>query len=517
MNHLSIWLGLALSVTAVHAQSNRLLQTHPAHGSTGVGTSTTVTFQFHHMIPEEVTLDDIRDAIVPYPEDRIEIHEAAILPGRMSVAYSVTHQAGTDYWWTFSADWLLRNQVVSYSTAASRPSTTLEATLSGGGGYEKGFAILSANADFPFTNERPDGIGGLAVIDSYGVIRFEGVRPGAYYVTIVTGHFDIGIHDADLDGLPDPVAIGSTPVQGLEIAARPMEQYLYPISSEQRWATAIEAATAMRSDATLKMLAGYDLVSIPVDPTSPFRNPKPNGRSLAWSYVFHSPSTGEVIDVEMMSNGYAASIRDEAERPDGIDRMPALPDGAVSSDAAIASAARNGMDAFLEAVGTEVNIMVSYSLGFGAEGLGLPFEVPDRFVWHIGLMSIAEGPGVPVVEIYQAVIDAQTGQPYGHVSTSVDRGPDPIFPDDEPVALYANYPNPFNPSTAIPFQVNTAGRVRLSVYDVLGREVAVLVDGMLAPGSHTARFDAAGLASGVYLVRLEMGGTSLTRRMTLAR
>ena len=71
--------------------------------------------------------------------------------------------------------------------------------------------------------------------------------------------------------------------------------------------------------------------------------------------------------------------------------------------------------------------------------------------------------------------------------------------------LYQNYPNPFNPSTVVGFQIPAFDHVRLIVYDLLGREVAVLVDEPKAAGRHEVRFNAAGLASGVYTYRLSAG------------
>ncbi len=81
----------------------------------------------------------------------------------------------------------------------------------------------------------------------------------------------------------------------------------------------------------------------------------------------------------------------------------------------------------------------------------------------------------------------------------------------------ANYPNPFNPVTVIAYRLLEPGRVRLAIYDVLGRQVAVLVNGHAHPGRHTATFDGAGLASGIYLVRLEADGTTRTLRITLMK
>jgi hypothetical protein len=98
-------------------------------------------------------------------------------------------------------------------------------------------------------------------------------------------------------------------------------------------------------------------------------------------------------------------------------------------------------------------------------------------------------------------------------TTPVHEGPP--LPGD--VVLEQNYPNPFNPVTVIRFDVQREAWVRLAVYDLLGREVAVLVEGMNGPGSHTVTFDASNLASGVFVVRLTAGDAIRVRRMVLAR
>ena len=84
-------------------------------------------------------------------------------------------------------------------------------------------------------------------------------------------------------------------------------------------------------------------------------------------------------------------------------------------------------------------------------------------------------------------------------------------------ALKQNYPNPFNSTTVVSYEVSVAGSVRVAVYDLLGREVSVLVDEQRAPGSYDVRFDASGLASGVYLYRLTSGSFVQTRKMVLLR
>jgi hypothetical protein len=83
--------------------------------------------------------------------------------------------------------------------------------------------------------------------------------------------------------------------------------------------------------------------------------------------------------------------------------------------------------------------------------------------------------------------------------------------------LNQNHPNPFNPTTVVSFGLPESGRIRLAVYDILGREVAVLADGSFAAGWHQVRFDAAGLATGMYLYRIQTGATVITKRMVLLK
>ena len=76
-----------------------------------------------------------------------------------------------------------------------------------------------------------------------------------------------------------------------------------------------------------------------------------------------------------------------------------------------------------------------------------------------------------------------------------------------------NYPNPFRQMATIAYRLPAPGHVRLTVYDVLGRELAVLVDERQSAGSHSAKLDASSWPSGVYLYRLEAGNQVATGRL----
>ena len=80
-----------------------------------------------------------------------------------------------------------------------------------------------------------------------------------------------------------------------------------------------------------------------------------------------------------------------------------------------------------------------------------------------------------------------------------------------------NYPNPFNPSTTIKYELPKNSEVRLSVYDMLGREVSVLVNERSDAGVHEVKFDGSTLATGVYFYRLQAGDFVQSKKLVLLK
>jgi hypothetical protein len=123
----------------------------------------------------------------------------------------------------------------------------------------------------------------------------------------------------------------------------------------------------------------------------------------------------------------------------------------------------------------------------------------------------AQLPGVPI----------STGLPPFDILVAATA---PVGAGDLPVAtaLGANYPNPFNPSTAIPFSLDRASKVTLRVFDASGRWVTTLFDGPESAGAHVATWDGraadgSAAASGVYFVRLDAAGVSAARKIVLLK
>ncbi len=84
-------------------------------------------------------------------------------------------------------------------------------------------------------------------------------------------------------------------------------------------------------------------------------------------------------------------------------------------------------------------------------------------------------------------------------------------------ALVQNYPNPFNPSTTIRYALTEAGLVSLRVFNILGQQVAELVDAEQGAGYREVTFDAAGLPGGIYFYRLRVNGYHEERKMMLLK
>ncbi|HAX50306.1 MAG TPA: T9SS type A sorting domain-containing protein [Ignavibacteria bacterium] len=83
--------------------------------------------------------------------------------------------------------------------------------------------------------------------------------------------------------------------------------------------------------------------------------------------------------------------------------------------------------------------------------------------------------------------------------------------------LNQNYPNPFNPSTQLSYDLKTDGNVKLTVFNLVGQSVRVLVDGYQTAGYYEVTFDANDLPAGIYLYKLQVGDYSSVKRMTLVK
>jgi hypothetical protein len=144
---------------------------------------------------------------------------------------------------------------------------------------------------------------------------------------------------------------------------------------------------------------------------------------------------------------------------------------------------------------------------------GPPGHWYEFFEWRIqdslGLVSLRVEPG----DSWYLTGARIAGDTIGILTTL--KGDEEQLPEE--AILMQNYPNPFNSSTTIKFSVPKSGFVTLKVFDLLGREIAMLVNEVMNPGVYERRFGGSGLASGVYLYRFSAGGLTQTRKLLLLR
>jgi hypothetical protein len=126
---------------------------------------------------------------------------------------------------------------------------------------------------------------------------------------------------------------------------------------------------------------------------------------------------------------------------------------------------------------------------------------------------------------YYTAWKAQTAAENTRIATWLNTGSDPLGPQAVTTKpglpgtyeLAQNYPNPFNPSTQIEYSIPQRGLVSLKVYNLLGQEVATLFNDVQNAGNYVATFNGTGLASGVYLYRMQSGNASLTKKFVLMK
>jgi hypothetical protein len=110
--------------------------------------------------------------------------------------------------------------------------------------------------------------------------------------------------------------------------------------------------------------------------------------------------------------------------------------------------------------------------------------------------------------VYAGKVDSQ-----GNVITSVPFSSQ-IAPPME-IALFQNFPNPFNPETVIRYQISVVSHIKLTVFDLLGREIAILVNERKEPGEHSVRFVGQNFPSGIYFYQLIAGTQTITKKMVI--
>lgn len=179
-----------------------------------------------------------------------------------------------------------------------------------------------------------------------------------------------------------------------------------------------------------------------------------------------------------------------------------------------------------------VNIALGDTLTFFISARNIDFTIPEVAVTNMPATATFD----PETKKFYWIVDEEMPSPMTYTatsskgSTSIDvifvdaegNGNTSVSNEDERskidrYILAQNYPNPFNPSTTISFVLPQASQVSLKVYNMIGQEVATLVNERLNSGTQSIQFDASNLSSGMYIYRLQAGDFSKTKKMLLIK
>jgi len=168
-------------------------------------------------------------------------------------------------------------------------------------------------------------------------------------------------------------------------------------------------------------------------------------------------------------------------------------------------------------VSPQLNVMRKMFGSPGGDPISVDVSEPTLVSKTATLDNVTDITKTGVVVFVQSISTKKIFQseyiPYSSLTTTSVEGITEQTPSS--FSLRQNFPNPFNPSTLITYELPKESYVSLTVYDIVGRRTGTLVDRVQSAGTHTARFDAAGLSAGIYFYRLQSNGQSRIKKMVL--
>jgi hypothetical protein len=483
---------------------------NPADGTTGVPTTATLSITFSGAIDTTQKLGDDGLGIITnidtltaewYSTDRQTVYFNVRLGSNrvyFVCIYWVPGVGGTN---------LTNPSVMTFTTASAFPTPgyQVSGTVSGGtSGFSPAYSLV-ALADGPMTEGKPNIIIGT-LANASGLFSFSGIPAGTYW--------PLAIKDGNGDGYLDPTGgdpLGTGDSIKVVNAAVTDINLVYTVVAPVSFHESLEKSgtipsSTLPSDKTLLMCYCWD-----VDTT---------GRASHWNFYYSSASTGKYYIAEV---GPMDLHVDSVTAPDAQwfkDKRPiTAPATAARSESVIVHAENAGGRAWRYAANPGGGAIFKLSMSLmdmrTSQFTGLLVD-PSKNYWGVEYEfgTYPRPDSFAQIRVKRFIADFTTGEIIS-ASTAVD--------DDSPGAapstmvLSQNYPNPFNPTTTVSWQLPEAAKVRLTVYDLLGRQVALLANETQEAGVHMATWNALGMASGVYYYRLETGGRSEMKKMVLMK
>jgi hypothetical protein len=477
-----------------------IISSSPADGAVNVPLTTTVSFTFN--LPLDTTADFSGYPISfagENPMPYLHVTGISFSPDLITVLLSVVHDSVADYCWIVIG---ARSQdghslsvpfALNYSTTPTHGLHTISGTVSMPGYELPEHFLVAALAGYPFSDYSPGRSATIA--HDHGLYTLPYLRDG-YYWLLAAADMDsngvleegepIGCYDPDSNGHADSVVVAGADLQGIDFTIDSLPYV--PARFYLQMAESLAATVA--PDQELKSIWTHHVED----------SVNHEGLSLGWTYEFFSPwLVDSVTYVDIDGHGH---IYVQAEAPPN---MLTIPSDFLDSPVADSVADQNGGTQFCAQ-----HLVTEWSFDGGTTYTQYYWD-PTAIYWHV--MFVAHEQGTEIA--FHAFVDMITGELLWTGITGVSEGLAGTLPQQ--YALYQNYPNPFNAITTISYDLPKSAHISLRVFDLLGRQVAVLKDGMMEAGSHRVTFDGSSLASGIYFARLDAGKFSQTKKLMLLK
>jgi hypothetical protein len=492
-------------VSATAFGQHRLVSSSPASGTSGVASHLTLELTFNAALDSTQTFSN--DAgyftnIDSISLDHYSTDKNTVFIKGVCRPDSVSFFAG--YSWKFSGGAKLDTPFVVLLTAGgSFIGNTVSGTITSvvPGVSPGGALVLLATA--PITGgEQPSFFTGTVSLPG-GSFSIPWVPYGTWYpVTAVDVNKDANIDPSGGDAIAvgNGVLVNNSNVSNVALQ--------FGVANPFCFAEAIDSVNTivgqLPSDHVLRSIQTYNADS--------------TGRSQEWEFKYTSASAGQGYKSRVSHFGLGTKTIDAIELP-WVQQLKPIGNPALAAlaDSVVARAERNGGKEFRHTpVSDTLHFQLELTLG-DLKFSDFSLMVPDQSKLYWGVKyafynQVASDSSSDVLS-KKFICDFTTGAILGATGVS-ESGPSLI---PETYSLFQNYPNPFNPSTIISFDLPLREDVKLTVYSLLGQEIATLVNGIVPAGRHEVRFDGSKLSSGVYFFRLSTPHGNFTKSMVLAK
>ena len=503
MKRFSGLLLIAALVSSVAFGQLTITSTTPANGATNVSLSTTVSITFSAPLDDSWGLNMDRGA---FTNANITGSPTYSLDKR-TVSFPVTLTAGKVHFFVVSyakagdGTTLAVPYGFYFTPGTAFPTATVSGTVTAGtSGVDPSRSLVVLSRTDP-SGDDPDLFIGT-VADASGAFTVPYVANGGYY-PIAAKDTDndgsINPEGGDALGFGDSITVSGANITGVQIALRSFP----PLNWQAAIDSAAVLAAALPADRELRLVRAWTIDTI--------------GRSPEWTFYYVSPSLSIGAEIQIRNMSTSVNMLD----PWWYSWMTSMKPitnlaGAASASAFITNVENAGGRVFRrEAHPDSLTLSTQLYLGDLANS-ELGHLVTDNSKLYWGAVYTW---GVEKESTYTGYRSMHFLGDYfnGFILGTTDVRPVETGMVPEQMALQQNYPNPFNPATKIGFSLPVAGQTSLKVFNLVGQEVATLLEGAYDRGNYEVPFDGARLPSGMYIYVLRSNGSTLVQKMALVK